>query len=118
MKSHVFVTFNKRTAAEDAIKNTFTNLVIKGKKLNIVWCKKVDEKLDTGDKVVLRVHDYKLLPCFDFNLKAQNAPRPPTKPPINDNDQKQQDLHLINVISDKKQSYSSMRADNFGGKKM
>jgi len=61
------VTFTKRPSAEDAIKNVFTTLVVKGKKLNVVWCKKIDEKIELKEKPFMRQHEHNLVPCFDFD---------------------------------------------------
>jgi len=118
IKQHLFVTFTKRLTAEDAIKNIFASLVIKGKKLNVVWCRKVDEKVELGTRAHLRVHDYSLIPAFDYDLKSNNAPKPPIKPP-GELKNKDQNSHLLNMLSDtKKQVYSSMQANHDGGKKL
>lgn len=119
IKNHAFVTYSKRAAAEDSIKNIFTSLIIKGKKLNVVWTKKVDEKVDVSSKVHMRCHDYNLLPAFDFNLRTvSSGPRPPTKPPVDNEKKEDQDNHLLNGLHDKKPSYQTMRSDNQGGKKL
>jgi len=94
VKQHAFITFNKRACAEDAIKNSFTSFVCKGKKMNVVWCKKADEQADVSSKPHLRVGDGSLLPAYDFNLKPVNIPRAPNQPPAGSTSKKEQDKHL------------------------
>jgi len=94
IKQHAFITYNKRACAEDAIKNSFTSLVVKGKKMNVVWCKKADEKADLSGKPHLRVHDHHLLPAFDFYLKPINVPKAPNQPPQESASKREQDKYL------------------------
>lgn len=118
VKNHLFVSFAKRPAAEDAIKNIFTSLTIKGRKLSVVWCKKVGEDVDVSKKVHLKAHDSFLLPSFDFNLKAINGPKPPSMPPAGVENSKNQDKFLLNKLKDKPTMYATMKSDHFGGKKL
>lgn len=118
IKNHLFVSFAKRPAAEDAVKNIFTSLIIRGRKLNVVWCKKLGEDVDVSQKVHMKAGDGFLLPSFDFNLKAINGPKAPTKPPVDAKEDKDQDKFLMNQLKDKPKYYSSMKSDHFGGKKL
>lgn len=81
VNNHAFITFDKRASAEEAIKNSYSNLVVQGKNLFVVWAKKVEVDLDASAGAVLNMPDYSLVPAFDLNLKPTAAPPMPKLPP-------------------------------------
>lgn len=115
------MSFNKRAAAEDAVKNTFTSLIVKGKKLNVVWTKKIEStgNTESSTKICMKMGEYNLMPAFDFNLKAIQGPKPPTQPPVENQNKGEQDKQLLSILMGKgKDDYKTMKANNLGGKKL
>lgn len=118
VNNHAFITFDKRASAEEAIKNSYSNLVVQGKNLFVVWAKKVEVGLDASAGAVLNMPDYSLVPAFDLNLKPTAAPPMPKLPPIEVQTPEQQNDHLVSLMTASKPSdYTSTKSDTFGGLK-
>lgn len=120
INNHVFITYKERKDAEKAIKNTYSSLVVEGRKLTVVWAKKTSEDVEGKLKAVLNLPEFSLTPSFSQNLKEVNAPKPPSRPPVELQSKKDRAQHMINMMKSSAgegAQYSTTQVQEKGGKK-
>jgi pre-mRNA-splicing factor RBM22/SLT11 len=119
-QNHAFARFKDRKSAEAAMKNSFTNLVVKGKNLFIVWAKKLTS--DDFDARSVASHTLTdgsvLVPSFGIDLKERPTAPLPKLPPMDMQEASQQNTHLAAILKTSSlQDYDNTKAGVTGGLK-
>lgn len=119
INNHAFARFRDRKSAEAAMKNLFTNLVVKGKNLFVVWAKKLPSPPSDTTSVYYKLpDDTVLVASFGVDLKEAAAPPLPKLPPLEMQDLGQQNSHLSSVLkTGTLQDYDSTKTGVTGGLK-
>lgn len=117
--NHAFAQFHERKSAEAAMKNTFTNLVVKGKNLFVVWAKKLTDSPQDPHLARCTLPDETVLvPAFGIDLRETKAPPLPKLPPMEMQELSQQNAHLSSVLKTSSLTdYDSTKTGVTGGLK-